>query len=130
MSINQSKRKNRNCRAAMTTIYTNTSCSENIVACLVSEGLLHACISSSNRNSKNLLRFWSTPYICSFPMWMAWSIVSNAFLRSIKIIILRSIKITPFSSLISTLIYVKPSRQLTTKSFWENYPFMEHKTRP
>ena len=42
-------RKNKNCRVAMTTTYTNTSYnSENMVACLVSgEGLLHACISST-----------------------------------------------------------------------------------
>ena len=41
-------RKKNNCRVAMITTYTHTSCnSENIVACIVGgEGLLHACISS------------------------------------------------------------------------------------
>ena len=45
-------RKNKNCRVAMTTTYTNNSCnSENVVACLVSgEGLLHTCISSKDFN--------------------------------------------------------------------------------
>ena len=43
-------RKNNNCRVAMTTTYTSTSCNyDNTVAILLvsGEGLRHACISSS-----------------------------------------------------------------------------------